>query len=262
MPRNKIRSTDTPPDASSLPNPFPRHPAPHSVELTYIPIYARWPHTQSNLPPGKYPRTIVEVFAQPYSALHFVQLFLQKPNPHDPEDNTVIELSYKWLDHHTILIPETDVTLSTRTHNTTRRITLEDVLEHTCTKAELQYHLPEAIQRQSRLLTRPFGSDPLTGITQTTDPDDPNQPLISTDTDSRTRKRSASGSSRQKLDRTGLHHVSVISTKLNILPREARQALRASKTPKPKGGWWFTTEQLPQMEQLILKHLKKPKSSK
>lgn len=220
-----------------LPYPFPRHPSPPNQRT--IAIYAAYPHTADNLPPNSFRRVTVQVFTQPYAAWHYANLF--GINHHNGAT-----LSQRFLDDNTLIIPQTDVRVFTRPYGP-KSPTLRSLLNYTPTPTELAYRLPPHIMRQPYLLIQPFTP------TKTINPDDFQPPL---DLPPSTRTRTGSRPLRTTLKQSGLIHVSVIALNLNITPREARQALRDSKTPKPKGGWWFPPADLTKYTDIIKQHLK------
>jgi hypothetical protein len=247
------------------------HPDKSPDKRLRIPIYATYPHSPP--PHPHYRRIISPLFSSLDQAAAFVSLFTTQADT---------PLQYKWLDHHTILIPQIDTTISTRTkHYPPHTITLEDIIEYSDSspaKAGLLEHIPtttdsssrfassssppthhhyDFLRRQRLLLTRPF----LTPLSLDTDQilDPTTNPrfasLAAVESSSASRRRPRS---HQPKRTPGYIHVSTIAQSLSppISPREARQALRSSKTPKPSGGWSWPPEQVPTITSIIKAHLK------
>jgi hypothetical protein len=231
-----------------LPHPFPRALSPD--RRPRIPIYAAYPYTLSSLPPDHYRRIIVQIFTEFYAAHEFLRTFtlLGTTTPNAPHPVTII-------DSHNIILPHIDVHLSTRPYGP-RPVTITSVLNYTPTPSEQHYRLPISVQRQPPLLIRPWHT-PLLDAPPA--PSSPTPPAPSSPTPTPTSRPHA----HTTLAQSGRVHVSHIASQLTppITAREARQALRQSKTPKPQGGWWFPTEDIPRITDIIRSHLKSPPSS-
>lgn len=70
------------------------------------------------------------------------------------------------------------------------------------------------------------------------------------------REKSPKKESKPRQDTTGMVSIGEIAAELKIEPREARAALRKSKTEKPDQGWKWFPDQVENIKEIIKKNLK------
>lgn len=171
-------------------------------------------------------------FCQPYAARYFFDAIVQKDK-------------FKWRDDDTIIIPSLDNLVI----NCDK---LEDVLDHKLGPKEREWELPEpytsyaqSIRTGERVLISPKRSHRADGEQKS-----PSFAFAEAGRDQRKRSLRQS-QQRARASRDGLTSLADICAELKLDPREARQTLRKSNTPKPDAGWAWPDKEIPGIKKLL-----------